>query len=128
MVSASSTASTAPPASRFTIRLCLSSVACSSQTNRLLDHATEERLRDMKSNDLFFNGANATEASLRSIRPMAMVKLYAPSPYEPGSSISHVDEDLYADIRTGLMAPIYFGAGTDRIDILTLGIVKDLGY
>ena len=57
-----------------------------------------------------------------------MVKLYAPNPYEPGSSISHVDQDTYADFKTGLMAPQDFGSGTDKIDILTLGIMEDMGY
>jgi hypothetical protein len=100
----------------------------STQRNRLLDHAPEERHRDMISNDLFFNGPNAVEASKKSIKPLPMVKLYAPSPYEGGSSVAHVDQELYADVRTGLMAPKDFGTGTDRIDILTLGIIKDLGY
>ena len=57
-----------------------------------------------------------------------MIKLYAPSEYAPGSSIGHVDQEPYADVRTGLMTPIDFGSGTDRIDILTLGIIADLGY
>lgn len=38
----------------------------SSQRNRVLDHATDERMRDIKSRDLFFNGDNAGEASRRS--------------------------------------------------------------
>jgi hypothetical protein len=59
---------------------------------------------------------------------MPMVKLYAPDPYEPGSSISHVDQDTYSDIKTGLMTPSDFGSGSDKIDILTLAIMKDLGY
>jgi hypothetical protein len=100
----------------------------SSQRNRLLDHAEEERLRDMKSNDLFFNGENATEASLKSIKPLPMVKLYAPATFRNGSSVTHVDQETYADVRTGLMVPTSFGSGYDRIDILTLGIIKDLGY
>lgn len=89
------------------------------------DHEVRD---DLISNDLFFNGEAAIAASQRSIRPLPMIKLYAPNPYEAGSSISHVDQDTYADIRTGLMAPRDFGAGTDKIDTLTLGIMKDLGY
>ncbi len=89
------------------------------------DHEVRD---DLISNDLFFNGPAAIAASARSIRPLPMIKLYAPNPYEAGSSVSHVDQDTYADIRTGLMAPRDFGAGTDRIDTLTLGIMKDLGY
>ncbi len=89
------------------------------------DHEVRD---DLVSNDLFFNGEAAIEASRRSIKPLPMIKLYAPNPYEPGSSISHVDQDTYADIRTGLMAPRDFGVGTDKIDTLTLAIMKDLGY
>jgi len=89
------------------------------------DHEVRD---DLISNDLFFNGEAAMEASRRSIRPLPMVKLYAPNPYEAGSSVSHVDQNTYADVRTGLMAPRDFGSGTDKIDTLTIGIMKDLGY
>lgn len=96
--------------------------------NPVLSHAAAELKRDVTSNDLFFNGANAVEASRRSIKPLPMIKLYAPDPYEPGSSIAHVDQDTYADFKTGLMCPRDFGSGTDKIDILTLSIMQDLGY
>lgn len=100
----------------------------SARSNRVLDHASEERIRDMKSNDLFFNGVNASEASGRSFQPLPMVKLYAPDPYRKGASLAHVDQETYADIRTGLMTPIGFGESTDKIDPLTLAILKDIGY
>ena len=91
-------------------------------------HGAEQRLSDLTSNDLFFNGPKAIDASARSIRPLPMVKLYAPNPYEQGSSVAHVDQDTYADFKTGLMTPKDFGSGTDKIDILTLGIMADMGY
>ena len=94
----------------------------------MTDHGADQRLADLTSNDLFFNGPKAVEASARSIRPLPMVKLYAPDPYEQGSSVAHVDQDTYADFKTGLMAPKDFGSGTDKIDILTLGIMADMGY
>ena len=100
----------------------------SSQKNRLLDHAAEEVKRDIVSNDLFFNGPNAIEASKKSVNPKPMVKLYAPTEFRQGSSIAHVDQASYADVRTGLMAPIDFGVASDKIDILTQAIMKDLGY
>lgn len=96
--------------------------------SRLTQRTGDQAIEDLQSDDLYFDGANATEASRRSIRPMPMVKLYAPDPYEPGSSISHVDQDTYSDIKTGLMTPSDFGSGSDKIDILTLAIMKDLGY
>jgi hypothetical protein len=90
-------------------------------------HPAPQVLEDLTSNDLFFSGPRAIDASIRSIVPLPMVKLYAPSPYEEGSSISHVDQDTYADIRTGLMTPRDFGTGGNTIDILTLGIMEDMG-
>lgn len=98
------------------------------ERRRLADRTGDQAIEDMQSGDLFFDGPNAIEASRRSIRPLPMIKLYAPDPYEPGSSISHVDMDTYADFKTGLMTPSDFGSGTDKIDILTLAIMKDLGY
>ena len=95
---------------------------------KLTERAGNQAIEDMTSGDLFFDGTNAADASRRSIRPLPMVKIYAPNPYERGSSISHVDQVTYADFKTGLMTPTDFGSGTDKIDILTLGIMKDLGY
>ena len=100
----------------------------SGRKDLLTDHAAEERTRDLTSRDLFFSGPHAIEASKKSIRPLPMVKLFAPDPYEPGSSIAHVDQDTYSDFKTGLMTPRDFGSGTDKIDILTLGIMQDMGY
>lgn len=100
----------------------------SSRPNPLTSRSTGQVQEDLTSGDLFFSGPRATEASGRSIRPMPMIKLYAPDPYEPGSSTSHVDQDTYADFKVGLMTPKDFGSGTDKIDILTLGILADMGY
>lgn len=98
-------------------------------TTRLVMNRPDHEVKDdLKSGELFFNGPAANDASQRSIRPGPMIKLYAPDPYEPGSSVAHVDYDTYADFKTGLMVPRDFGGGTDKIDILTLGIFKDLGY
>lgn len=101
----------------------------SSRRNRIMDHPSAEALRDMVSGALFFNGDSASEASRAHNRPSLMIKLYAPDPYEPGSSLSHVDQVSYEANRTdpALMTP-YLGKGSDKIDKLTLGIMKDLGY
>lgn len=100
----------------------------SAMSDPVRTHPAPKVLEDLTSNDLFFSGPRAIDASRRSIVPRPMVKLYAPSPYEEGSSISHVDQDTYADIRTGLMTPRDFGRGSNTIDILTLGIMEDMGY
>ena len=100
----------------------------SGSRKKLTDRSGDQVIDDLQSDDLFFNGDNAAEASRKSIRPLPMVKLYAPDPYEQGSSVSHVDQITYADFRTGLMTPTDFGSGTDKIDTLTLAIMKDMGY
>ena len=100
----------------------------SSSPNLIKDHNLDRVLDDLVSDDLFFSGPAAVDASRRSIKPLPMIKLYAPDPYEPGSSIAHVDQKTYADLKTGLMTPADFGSGSDKIDILTLGIIKDMGY
>lgn len=97
-------------------------------SNPVMSRAPDDVKADLISNDLFFAGPASIQASLGSIRPLPMVKLYAPSPYEKGSSISHVDQDTYADIRVGMMTPRDFGPGSDKIDVLTLGIMADVGY
>jgi len=100
----------------------------SSRDSLLVNRSPGQVADDLVSDDLFFNGSKANAASRRSIVPGAMVKLHAPDPYEPGSSISHVDQARYSDFKVGLMTPYDFGSGTDKIDILTIGILEDLGY
>ncbi|HYE87500.1 MAG TPA: hypothetical protein VEA16_14155 [Vicinamibacterales bacterium] len=95
---------------------------------RVMSRPAHEVKDDVKSRDLYFGGEAAIEASQRSIRPLPMIRLYAPDPYEQGSSVSHVDQDTYADFRTGVMTPRDFGGGRDTIDTLTLSVMKDLGY
>lgn len=99
----------------------------SSARNLAIDHAPEEKIRDLKSGDLFFNGENAGEASRASRKPLPMLKLYAPDPYRPGASVAHLDQDTYAELRTILMTPLIV-AGSDKIDSLTLAMIKDIGY
>ena len=84
--------------------------------------------QDLVSNDLYFAGPNAVQASLASIRPLPMVRLYAPDPYEYGSSISHLDQETYADVLTGLMVPQDFGPDYAYVDRLALAIMADVGY
>ncbi|HWI18327.1 MAG TPA: hypothetical protein VNT81_11305 [Vicinamibacterales bacterium] len=100
----------------------------SSRDNFLVDRSTREVRSDLISDDLYFNGPGAIEASRRSIVPLPMIKLYAPDPYQAGSSIAHVDQNSYSNFKVGLMTPYDFGSGTDKIDVLTLGILKDMGY
>jgi hypothetical protein len=98
------------------------------EQGRLTGRSASDVLGDLVSNDLFFAGPAATDASQASIVPLPLVKLHAPDPYEQGSSVSHVDQETYSQVEVGLMTPGAFGASANLIDILTLGILADLGY
>ena len=113
----------------------------SDRRNVVLDHSDEETIRDLKSRELFFNGESSSEAS-RAIdgRSLPMLKLYAPDPYEQGSSVSHVDQDTYEgirdrDARTGqeskpglIMTPLISVGNRETIHATTLAMIKDIGY
>jgi hypothetical protein len=74
--------------------------------------------------DLFFDGANAIAAAGGS-KP----KLYAPSPWEPGSSVSHLDLDTYDGTAHALMRPaLSNGSSIHNPGAITLGMFKDMGW
>lgn len=99
----------------------------SSSPNPLLNHSSEETIRDLKSRDLFFSGAATSELSRTLPAPLPMAKLYAPEVHHPASSVSHLDQDTYAPYGTVVMTPLVVIA-TDKIDGITLSIMSDLGY
>jgi hypothetical protein len=94
----------------------------------LVSRDASEVRRDLLSADLYFAGPNAVQASAASIKPLPMVKLYAPDPYETGSSIAHLDQATYANVLTGLMVPQDFGPDYAYVDRLALAIMADVGY
>lgn len=97
--------------------------------NRLVNRAPADVMADVLSGDLYFAGPIAIQASLASVRPLPMVKLYAPAAWEPASSISHVDQETYSDPSVGLMRPNDVGGvGANVVDALTAAILLDLGY
>ncbi len=97
--------------------------------NRLTARAPEQVLEDLRSGDLYFAGPNAVQAGLASVRPLPLVKLYAPAEWEPGSSASHVDQETYSDPSVGLMRPSDVGGiGAGVVDALTAAVMLDLGY
>lgn len=76
-----------------------------------------QRLAALTSDQVFWNGPNVVTAK------SGEVKIYAPNPYESGSSISHWDPSNTPNL---LMEPAYFGAHHD-IDI-TGAAFKDEGW
>ncbi|MEL6462030.1 MAG: hypothetical protein AAFQ91_27980, partial [Cyanobacteria bacterium J06621_15] len=86
---------------------------------------SKELVKQLTSKSLFFNGANAVEANNGE-----KVKLYAPSRWEYGSSIAHLDEKTYPKGGTNsLMTPrLGKGEAIHNPGAITLGILEDLGW
>ena len=86
---------------------------------------SQELGAQLTSNNLFFNGVNATAAN-----DGKQVKLYAPSKWEYGSSVAHLDEKTYPKSdKDSLMTP-YFKAGEaiHNPGAIALGVLEDLGW
>ncbi len=77
---------------------------------------------DLISDDVFFIGPNATAAN-----GTATVKIYAPSPYNSGSSISHLDTPTFSATEVMVHA---IGTGSEKraYGVIDLGVLQDLGY
>jgi fibronectin type 3 domain-containing protein len=81
-----------------------------------------QRASAIVSDDLYWNGTNATTANSGS-----RVKMYAPNPVELGSSISHVDQDTYGN--TAVMSPaLYNGVAKHLFADFEMGMMKDMGW
>jgi VCBS repeat-containing protein len=73
---------------------------------------------------LYFGGVNAIAAN-----GGLLVPLYTPSPWESGSSVTHMDDSTFTGAKTQLMnAMADTGKGIRTISAIELGILKDLGY
>jgi len=80
---------------------------------------------ELESDDVFWNGSSAIAANGGS-----PPKLYAPNPYEPGSSVSHWDESTFpAGNANSLMTP-FIGSAEAIHDPgpLTSGLFEDIGW
>jgi hypothetical protein len=79
----------------------------------------------LTSNNLFFDGPNAVAAN-NGIRP----KLFAPSPWQSGSSYSHLDENTYAPgTPNSLMTPyLDYAEAIHNPGPITMGILRDSGW
>lgn len=76
----------------------------------------------LTSNNLFFNGAQARQANGGN-NP----KLYAPTGWENGSSIYHLDETQYKTAQYDLMTPIITNT-IHQPDAIVLGMINDIGW
>lgn len=86
-----------------------------------------ERVTASKSTgNLHWLGPNVLAAGgtlMDGVHPTGHVEIYAPSPQEPGSSVSHFSTDLAPD---EILEPFYTGANHDVG--LTLELLADLGW
>ncbi|MBI3923834.1 MAG: hypothetical protein HY318_20600, partial [Armatimonadetes bacterium] len=87
----------------------------------LTGKSDSERAADVIGGSLYFNGANTFKAGNSN-----NAKLYAPDPYEQGSSTSHVDEDTYSG-SDELMTPFSSGT-THEVGPIATAIFEDLGW
>jgi VCBS repeat-containing protein len=72
---------------------------------------------------LYFGGPNAVAAY------GDLVPLFTPRPYEPGSSMSHLDDDTFVGVQSQMMnAYAPEGLGVRVLSAVELGILEDLGY
>ena len=72
---------------------------------------------------LFFGGRNAGASYC------GLIPLYTPTPFDPGSSISHLDDVTFAgDDQQIMNAKTGTGLHARVFSALELGILKDLGY
>ena len=76
------------------------------------------------SNNLFFNGPKAVAANGGT-----KLKVYAPSIFNNGESISHLDEATYGDGSNSLMTNVRgLGVAIHDPGPLTLGVLEDIGW
>ncbi len=72
---------------------------------------------------LFFGGANAVAANGGNL-----VNLYSPNPFEPGSSVAHLDDEYFTGRDLVMESSVYSGTGTRTLSAVELGILRDIGY
>ncbi|MHB1034358.1 MAG: hypothetical protein ACYC35_04220 [Pirellulales bacterium] len=87
--------------------------------NDLVTLTQSQRAAAITSNYLYWNGAQGA-AGNGGVRP----KMYAPSPYQGGSSVSHLDETAYP---YELMSPYYSGPDHSP-SAMELGMLREMGW
>lgn len=74
---------------------------------------------DLVSGDVFFNGTNADAANGGS-----PVKVFAPNPYQSGSSLSHIDSSISAVMNPSIAA----GVEKRQWSSVDRGVLEDIGW
>jgi hypothetical protein len=97
--------------------------AVNSSGVRLLDSPTPLVLGALLKSDANFGGPNTVAANGGTA-----AKLYTPSTFYLGSSLSHLDETTYQYSANDLMTPIYNGGAIRHPGPVALGIFQDMGW
>jgi hypothetical protein len=79
-------------------------------------------------NNVFWNGAGALGAYQTDFGGTGNVPIFAPTPYNPGSSISHLDESTFSGVWALMTPQIGFGEVANIVDDIVLGMLRDMGY
>jgi len=75
------------------------------------------------SGGLYFSGPNAVAAN------NGLVSLYTPNPWKSGSSISHLNDDVFSGSRRMVMDAVsHMGTTVRTLSPVELGILRDIGY
>ena len=72
---------------------------------------------------MYFNGPNAVAANGGDL-----IHLFSPTTWEPGSSISHLDDQYYDTIDLLMEAYAYDGPNVRDLSDIEVGMLQDLGY
>lgn len=89
----------------------------------IFENPSSELKDQITSDKIYFNGP-----LLRDYYSGDRAKLYAPSTYDPGSSIAHLDEDTYQEIDAIMTPFIDRGEAIHNPGSLTMSILGDLGW
>lgn len=101
-----------------------------------LKNGVNQHLIDFE-NDSFELGTQITSNSITFSSPIAKLlssttanpRVYAPNPYDPGSSISHLDEDTYENTPNSLMTPFAeLGKVVHDCGPLVRGMFYEMGW
>ncbi|NUM76188.1 hypothetical protein HUU40_17625 [candidate division KSB1 bacterium] len=77
-------------------------------------------------NNVFWNGLRGKYMYNANFDRTNSVPMYAPTPYQGGSSLSHLDEDTFTGVWE-LQTPHSSGA-VHVPDVIVMGILQDIGY
>ncbi len=94
------------------------------------EYSTSESIREVLTSDrLVFDGGGANTLAAKSTGPVPP-KIFAPPGYQPGSSISHLDEATYSfESVNALMTPRVAPAETNRLPgPIVCGQLFDVGW